>query len=252
MRKISIKRKARFLLVALGLLAISCSLNEPTENTRSVHSLKLIASYALDVSEPSGLALAPDGNSLWTVSDNTNQVFQLSLTGKILQTLSYKGRDLEGIAIDTLTHTFWVAEEHSRELVELDSTGSELQRHRILEGNDNSGLEGICIDAAHHFFTIKEKRPGLFIALNADFSVKSKMEIAFAKDFSGLCADTLLNRFWILSDQDESLFYWDLKQGALAQYKLEIPSPEGIAIDFSKGFFYMVSDSESKLYVFRK
>ena len=240
------------LIAALVLLAISCSLNEPTENVRSVHSLKLIDSYALDVKEPSGLALAPDGNSLWTVSDHTNQVFQLSLSGKILQTLSYKGRDLEGIAIDTLKHTFWVAEEHSRELVELDSTGSELQRHRILQGYDNSGLEGLCIDAEHHFFTIKEKRPGLFISLNPDFTVKNKMEITFARDFSGLCADTLLNRFWILSDQDESLFYWDLKQGVLAQYKLEISSPEGIAIDFVKGIFYVVSDSESRLYVFKE
>ena len=252
MNRFVIKRRYILLLLGFGLLLMYCSLNEQTENARSVHSLKLINSYALDVSEPSGLALAPDGNSLWTVSDNTNQVFQLSITGRILQTLSYKGRDLEGISIDTLTHTFWVAEEHSRELVELDSTGLALQRHRILEGNDNSGLEGICIDANHRFFTIKEKRPGLFIALNADFSIMSKMEITFAKDFSGLCADTLLNRFWILSDQDESLFYWDFKQGVLAQYKLEIPNPEGIAIDFTKSIFYVVSDSESKLYVFKE
>lgn len=252
MRRFITKFGPVFFLVGLGFLTTFCSLNEPTDNNRSVHSLTLTNSFALEVTEPSGLALAADGKSLWTVSDNTNQVFQLSLTGQTLQTLSYQGRDLEGIAIDTVTHTFWVAEEHSRELVELDSSGRELQRHRILQGYDNSGLEGVCIDAEHRFFTIKEKKPGLFIALNSDFTIRTKTEITFARDFSGLCADTLLNRFWILSDQDESLFYWDVKQGVLAQYKLGIPNPEGIAIDFKNGIFYVVSDSEARLYVFKK
>ena len=244
------------IIVLLALLGTSsiltqCSLKEPTDTDQPVLSLKLLNSFALDVTEPSGLALNPDGQSLWTVSDNTNQVFQISLTGEILKTLAYQGRDLEGIAIDTLNHTFWVAEEHSRELVELDSTGKELQRHRILEGNDNSGLEGVCIDAEHRFFTIKEKKPGLFIAINPDFSIKSKMTITFAKDYSGLCADTLLKRFWILSDKDQTLFYWDSKQYVLASYKINVTNPEGIAIDFTNGLAYIVSDAKSKLYVFR-
>jgi len=239
------------IILSFGFLAIYCSLNEPTDSNRSVHSLKPIARYALEVSEPSGLALSQDKKSLWTVSDNTNQVFRLDLHGQILHTLSYQGRDLEGIAIDTVTQTLWVVEEHSRELVELDSTGKELQRHRILSGNDNSGLEGICIDGAHRFFTIKEKKPGMFIALNPDFTIKHKTEITFAADFSGLCADTLENRFWILSDQDESLFYWDTNQGVLRQYRLGVSGPEGIAIDFIQGIAYIVSDPESKLYVFK-
>ncbi|RLD12550.1 hypothetical protein DRI50_09025 [candidate division KSB1 bacterium] len=252
MRRIFARIRPFVLILGSLFLLTHCTLKEPADTDQSVLSLKLINSFALDVKEPSGLALNPDGKSLWTVSDNTNQVYQLSLTGQILQTLSYQGRDLEGIAIDTVTQTFWLAEEHSRELVELDSAGLELQRHRILEGNDNSGLEGICIDTNHHFFTLKEKKPGLFLSLNPDFCIKNKLELTFANDYSGLCADTLLNRFWILSDQDESLYYWDLNDGVIKKYKLGITGPEGIAIDFKNEIFYVVSDPESRLYVFKK
>ncbi len=226
-------------------------MNEPDVNERSVHSLQLVSSFPLQISEPSGLSLDFDGQALWTVSDQTNRVFKIDLQGHILKTLSYHGHDLEGIAADTIRHTLWIVEEHTREVVELDTTGRELQRHRILSGNDNSGLEGICIDAKHRFFVLKEKKPGLFIALNSDFTIKSKREITFAGDYSGMCADTLSNRFWILSDQDKSLFYWDRQNGVLSRYSLDVTKPEGIAVDFFAGLAYVVSDAQSVLYVFR-
>ncbi len=230
-----------------------CSLNEPTDTVQSVRSLKLIDSYLLEIREPSGLALSMDGKSLWTVSDNSNLIYQISLTGQILKTLSYQGQDLEGIAVDAKNNTLWVAEERTRELVNIDSTGQELQRYRILDGNDNSGLEGICIDANHHLFTIKEKKPGLFISLKPDFTIEKKLELNFANDYAGLCADSLTNRFWILSAQDQTLFYWDFSSHkVLSQFKLSLRTPEGIAIDFKHGRFYIVSDSEERLYVFTK
>ncbi len=226
-------------------------MNEPDVNERPVRSLQLVSSFPLQIPEPSGLSLDFDGQALWTVSDRSNRVIKIDLQGHILKTLSYQGHDLEGITVDTVRHTLWIVEEHTREVVELDTTGRELERHRILSGNDNSGLEGICIDAEHRFFVVKEKKPGLFIALNSDFTIKSKREISFAGDFSGMCADTLLNRFWILSDQDESLFYWDRQKGVLSRYSLDVTKPEGIAVDFNKGLAYVVSDARSVLYVFR-
>ncbi|WP_169833690.1 SdiA-regulated domain-containing protein [Caldithrix abyssi] len=234
-----------------SVFLIQCSLTEPEDTTPPVRSLTLVNSYALDVAEPSGLALTPDGSALWTVSDHSNRIVQISLTGKRLKTLSYQGNDLEGVVIDPTAHTLWVAEERSRELVEVDSTGKELQRHRILDGDDNSGLEGVCFDVLRRLFTIKEKQPGLLMALNADFSIRWQKELSFAGDYSGLCADTLLNRFWILSDQDESLFLWDTNAGLVGQYKLNIVGPEGIAIDFARGLIYVVSDPQSRLYVFK-
>ncbi len=234
-----------------SIFLIQCSLTEPEEAPPPVQSLTLVNSYALDVAEPSGLALTSNASALWTVSDHSNRIVQISLTGKRLKTLSYQGEDLEGVAIDPIAQTLWVAEERSRELVEVDSTGIELQRHRILDGDDNSGLEGICFDVQRHLFTIKEKQPGLFLALSADFSIRLQKELTFAEDYSGLCADTLLDRFWILSDQDESLFLWDINAGLVNQYKLNIVGPEGIAIDFARSLIYVVSDPQARLYVFK-
>ncbi len=238
---------AGFLFVQLG-----CSLSESTEPEQSAPALKQVAVYELSIPEPSGLTLQSDGQSLWTVSDQTNQVYRINLTGTVLQTLKYQGEDLEGIAYDSTEHCLWVAEEVSRELVKLDLQGNELERHKLLSGSDNSGLEGVCIDGNHRFFALKEKRPGLFLVLNTDFTVQQKIELQFAGDYSGLWADTVSGRFWIVSDESQMLFLWDISQGVLQQYSLPITKAEGIAVDTQKGLFYLVSDAESRLYVLSK
>jgi len=241
------------LLLLLGVtfaLLEGCSLTEPAPDESSARFLKPLHTYELTVAEPSGLSLNADNTFLWTVSDQTNHVYKMTLTGQVVDTLRYEGYDLEGITFDSARQVLWVAEEHSRELVKLDLKGNELERHRILEGFDNSGLEGLCIDREHNFFTIKEKSPGLFLALNPDFSIKRQIELTFDDDNSGLWADTLQNRFWILSDQSQSFYLWSPDKGVIRQFKIPVKKPEGIAIDFQNALVYIVSDAESKLYVF--
>ena len=237
-------------LLLIWLILWNCTTRESTAPPPSAPRLNLLVSYDLSVPEPSGLSLGAKGQSLWMVSDQTNRVYHLDLTGKILQTLSYVGTDLEGIAYDSLRNCLWVVEEQTRELVKLDFGGAELARHRILNGQDNSGLEGVCLDGQGTLFVLKEKLPGLFIKLSQDFSIEKQVTLDFARDYSGLCCDTAVGRFWVVSDESRRIYLWDSQKGVQKQFDLSIPKAEGIARDFSRNRLYVVSDSEAKLYIF--
>ncbi len=242
-------------LIALGFIFllgafVACRLNEPSAEQAAAHSLKLLNTFDLQVPEPSGLTLNPSGTRLWTVSDQTNRVYELDLQGQVLQTLPFQGQDLEGIAYDSLRNVLWIVEEKSRELIKLSLQGTELERHKILEGNDNSGLEGIAIDGQHTFYCLKEKNPGLLLVLNPDFTIKQQLELDFAADYSALWADTSSAGLWILSDQDQALYFWNLQSQTAKKYRISVTKPEGLAIDFNRSLAYVVSDAESRLFVF--
>ncbi len=235
----------------MTLFLSGCSLHDATapENRRS--GFVLLTSAHLEVPEPSGLSLGAGRASLWTVSDQTGRVYQLDLGGKVLQKLPYVGTDLEGVAFDSIRQCLWVVEEEKRELVKLSLAGRELERHRLLAGSDNSGLEGICVDSRGGLFALKEKNPGLFLRLNPDLTLAEKRPVNFAPDFSGICADTARNCFWIVSDQGRELFLWSPEKGVLKSLALGFPKAEGVAVDFWRKRVYIVSDSEEKLFVYK-
>ena len=239
------------ILLVLVILAFSCSTEEYPIIQPENEVIEPLATYHVEVAEPSGLCFANDYNSLWTVSDNTAKVYHIDLTGQIINTLNYIGVDLEGIAYDSTTNTIWVAEEINREIVQLNLSGTEQNRYKILEGSDNNGLEGICLNSENTFFVLKEKLPGQFIELNPDFSVKTKKTIDFAYDYSGICCDTIIDRFWIVSDESKKLFLWDKNSGVIKEYSIHIDKAEGIACSLIDGKIYIISDSESKMYVFK-
>lgn len=234
----------------LPVLFCKCSTSEPAAPQQQAPQLQLLATFSLNVPEPSGLSLGSEAKSLWTVSDQTNRIYRLDLSGKVLQTLAYTGIDLEGVVFDTTRKVLWVAEEQTREIVKVDLSGAELERHRILNGQDNSGLEGICLDSSGTIFLLKEKNPGLFIELNRDFSVKQQLELGFAGDYSGICCAGAPGEFWIVSDQSQMVYRWSRKNGVSERYSLPINKAEGVAYNVTNGRLYVVSDSEAKLYVF--
>lgn len=237
----------KLILIFVSLLMmISCSIKE----TKHVEKrLILDDTYPLEILEPSGLTYCETDNTLWTVSDNTNQIYQIDMEGNILQTLAYVGEDLEGICYDYSTSTLWIVEESLNELVNVSLQGVELQRYAIpIPTGDNSGLEGVCIGQDHTFYLLKEKNPGKFIELNDDFSIKISMDLDFAGDYSGMCWDEGNETFLIVSDQDRELFYWTKDQGVLESYSLDFEKAEGVAIIPSTNVLYLVSDSEQTLY----
>jgi uncharacterized protein YjiK len=236
-------------VIMIALMVVSCS----TQEAKHVEKrLILDDEFALDILEPSGLAYCETDNTLWTVSDNTNQIYQIDMDGNILQTLAYVGQDLEGICYDYSTSTLWVVEESLNDLVNVSLQGVELQRYDIpIPTGDNSGLEAVCIGKDHTFYLMKEKNPGKFIELNDDFSIKNSLELDFADDYSGMCWDDENEVFWIVSDQSREAFLWTETTGVTENYSLNFEKAEGVALVPGTDYVYIVSDSEQTLYKYR-
>ena len=215
-------------------------------------TLTLVASHAMDVSEPSDLAIDATGTILWAVTNNPDSVYQLDLTGKKTKSLGFGGQDLEGIAYDASDGTLWVAEENRREVIHLGADGAVLSRQSLsLTGQPNSGLEGICLDDAGTFFLLNEKEPGMFLELGAGMSIAARETLTFAGDYSGLAYDPPSASFWIVSDQSKRLYQWKRAGGIQKSFDLPFPKAEGVALDLAAHLVYIVSDSENRLYVYR-
>ena len=256
-RRIPRRRRA---IVSIGTIAVAvafaaaglsgCKGSDPA--APPIPTLPLLASFALDMNEPSDLAIDETGTLLWTVGNNPDSVYQLDTSGKRLKALNYSGQDLEGIAYDPATHTLWAAEENLRALVHLDLDGNVLLQHNLgLTGEQNSGLEGVSYDGGGSLVVVNEKLPGMFIQLNPDLSIASKDTLTFAGDYSGITYEPTSASFWIVSDQSHRLYRWTRAGGVAAQYDLPFPKPEGVAFDPATNRVYVVSDSEKRLYVFQ-
>ncbi len=232
-------------------LISSCSVGENSvQPENSGVSLKVLKQYNLNVPEPSGLAFHVDKKNLWTVSDQTGNVYKINLAGQVIEALEIGADDLEGVFFHRGFQSLLVVEEYLADVLRIDTLGVVSNRYEILRTHDNSGLEGICADNDGNIFVLKEKAPGKWIALNSDFSIKEEIELHFAPDYSDITPDTTLNRFWILSDQAKQVFLWDKNDGVIEKYNVPVENPEGIAIDFENKIFYIVSDAQQKFFIF--
>jgi len=242
-------KKLGLSLIALSIL-VGCSIQDfvgPIQDPE----LKLINEYNLSVSEPSGLTLNSDFTELWTVSDNTNHVYKLSLTGNVLRELNYEGNDLEGIVFDSSNNTLLLVEERLREIVNIDLNGNEISRQTVnLPGTANSGLEGICLDTTNTIYVLNEKQPNIWAKLKSDFSTQFQKEINEVGDLSGMTYDKINQMFWIVSDESKQLFRWDTNQGTVKSFDLSFAKAEGVAYDYNQNRIYIVSDETNKLYIY--
>jgi len=236
------------------LLISNCSEKLPTDSNPPEETgpeLKLVSTVNIQVDEPSGLCFSIDKSFLWTVSDHTRKVYKVDYDGNVIETLSYIGNDLEGIAVDPSDSTIWVAEEYLSQIVQLDTLGNELNRVTITGAAGNSGLEGITLNTStNHFFLLKEKNPGVLIELDQNFNLLQYKRINFAFDYSGIFFESQNEQLWIVSDQNEKVYKCDLAGSVLTEYSIEVPQPEGIAVDIGNSLVYIVSDSHEKLYKF--
>ena len=246
---LQLKKNIVITILSIFLVFISCSKN----NDVSINNqLELIASYKTNVSEPSGLAINSTGTVLYTVSDNTNKIYKLSTAGNILQTFNYIGNDLEGVSLFTDTKLL-LAEERTKEIVEYDMSTSSYQKHKIeYENNDeNSGIEGVSYNANDNsIFILNEKNPGLLMRLRSNYSIISTYKLNFASDYSGIFYESSSNNLWIVSDQNKTINKCNLVGELIKSYPISVTKAEGIAVTNDK--IYIVSDLDSKLYIFKK
>lgn len=233
------------------------------------------------LSEPSGLALAPDG-SLWTVCDENRRLFRIDFEGQIQESLKIGNRGLEGITCDAAGRICVVDEDVSKIIVYDSQTGDEISNRRLhdLEGFasiaahfediDGNGLEGITFDTdRNELLLLKEADPGLLIAVSSELERITTVEILDEQtgfttkrkkmDFSGMCFDATRNLLWILSEEARCVFTFDRRQGRIVQrhslkkkqHGHSIRFAEGVAVDRNSERLYVVSDDDAKLYQFR-
>lgn len=227
----------------------SCS---TTESSSENNSLTLIEEFSLNIPEPSGLSFQTSENILWAVSDHTGKIYKLKPNGTISQIIDIEGNDLEGIAFDETDNTLWVVEEENRKLIHLTTAGNLLEEIQLsVPGSSAHGLEGICLDDNHHIWVLNEKEPGILIELSSDFFIENEYELDFAIDYSGIYFDKSSRNFWIVSDESGKIFKWNPQNGKTQEFNLSVQKAEGVVFSDQDSLFYVVSDSEEKLYVFR-
>tara|TARA_B100000959_G_C14971427_1_gene619878 strand:- start:76 stop:1071 length:996 start_codon:yes stop_codon:yes gene_type:complete len=212
-----------------------------------------IYSFSLDLLSPSGLTFSSDLRSLWTLSDKPGGlIYHVSLKGAIISSLSYNGSDMEGITRNNSDNTFWVVEESSGELVNLDSSGSEIERVYVSGSYEgDGGLEGIALNETNgHIYLLKEKDPGILIELDHEFNMLQFNSLFFAQDFSGIWYDQTYNQLWIVSDQEKTVFKCDTTGAVLKSYSIQNEKMEGIAADIENKRVYLVNDVNDKLYIY--
>ncbi len=231
---------------------ISCSDDNGGGDDIIKDKLELIFSNRINVKEPSGLAINKSESILYTVSDHTAQVYMLSTTGNVIQTLNYKGNDLEGVSTFK-ANKLLLAEERTKEIVEFDMTTGAYTKHRIDYNNndENSGIEGVAYaENINAIFILNEKNPGKLIRLRSDFSVSTEYDLKFASDYSGIYYDNGMKELWIVSDESKTINKCTLTGDLIDSYSIGVLQAEGIAI--AKDKIYVVSDAEEELYIFKK
>ncbi len=241
-----------FLLSAFFLSG--CSIDDANGTEADSSELTEVFSARISVPEPSGLSLHINGKSLWTVSDQTAQVYQISLKGQLLKTLSYRGQDLEGISQSPLDGSLWIVEERKREMVQLDTLGNELARHKVsVEVRDeNSGLEGIVANPNNdHLFVLNEKMPALFMNVSSDATVRYSKTIHYVNDCSGIAAEANGAFLWMVSDESRTIVKCDTSGSEIESYRIGVDKAEGIAVSRADSLIYIVSDSKQKLYIYQ-
>ena len=235
------------LTVISTLLLIYCK----EESQPSKDPLSYIGAYTISVPEPSGLDLTYKEDGFWTVSDETSTIYKLDGDGNVVQTFKIEGIDFEGITVMDESKLAIVLE-RKREVVILDTSGTELIRTRLpFKGRENSGLEGITYNPNNgHFYILNEKEPTMLIELNRKLEVVKVDTLNLAKDVSGIYLDVENNVLWILSDIDQLIMKTDLNGNLLDKINISIVQPEGITIDKKGKRLYIVSDKKETLYVF--
>lgn len=242
-----------FLMIFTGLFVLLNACDKATSLPQE-RNLELLFSYSVTVPEPSGLALAADGNSLWTVSDESGKLYRMDLQGQTLSSIDIEGEDLEGVAAGPSAGQLWVVEERKRELLKVDLTGSVLERHSLaVEQNElNAGLEGVTYDArSGQLYLLNEHDPRVLLKTATDGTIRNTRAIDYLKDLSGIDFDSTDSTLWLVSDESAQIVHCDTSGNKLESFTIDVQQAEGIAVNHADSLIYIISDPEEKLYIYK-
>ncbi len=249
MKRNSLKSILSKPVLAFFVLLFIYSCKSSTENEISDPHLELIATYPLEIEQPSDITFNSDYTAYWIVGGGKEKIYKTDLNGNILQTLSFKGEDPEGIYYDGVSQTLWITEEELREVVQLDLNGNELARYKTnITGTSNNGFEGIVFDDEKNIYLANEKNPRKIIVFNKNFNKLREIDFDYAEDLSGLYYNTSTKNFFVLSDESKALFVWNTENKLIDKFDLPFTKSEGITANPSTNKIIIVNDSLNTMY----
>ena len=229
----------------------------------------------IDLTEPSGLAVDPEGSGFWIVSDTTHTVFRLDANGDIAAYIGRddRMRDLEGVAHDVAQRRLLMVSErtgsivavsldppHRTAVVDIAALPSPADLSDALEDRQN-GLEGIAVNAeTGTVLVLKERSPRLLVemtpSLDRVISVRALNDILpDGEDVSGLAVDSKRRGIWILSDVGKSVYFLPDHDAAIdtidlfwmdGTKKRALKNAEGAALSPDGRSLFVVTDDEWK------
>ncbi|MHC1739168.1 MAG: SdiA-regulated domain-containing protein [Ignavibacteriaceae bacterium] len=239
--------------IALTLFLCGCDRDGGTTTPPPgpvVKNLEIISTLSISVSEPSGLAYNHLDTTLYTVSDGNPILYKLDFNGKILSTVAVNASDLEGIVLSSNCDTIYVVQEAKQLVTAFKPDGTLLYSFPVKVAiSISSSLEGITIDNSGNLVVLNEKDPMMVLKFKNSIEIWRKT-LNYSLDISDICYDNSLNCFWIVSDESKTVLKLSEDCELISRYSISLPKGEGISVIGDR--IYIVSDSESKMYVFKK
>jgi uncharacterized protein YjiK len=237
------------MILILLLIFYGCGKDDPVV----AKDLTRLSAAVLIIPETSGLSYYKSDNTFLTVSDSTDRVYVITKEGEVLDTLSYDGKNLEGVAYDAVNSRIFVVEEHSSQVVQLDTLGNEKFRFTVdLDNTDPMhGLEGITYNPLNgHLYVVSEKTPSILFEMNTTGELVAQHDLGFMEDYSSVFFDKTGNNLWILSDQSEMMVKCDMEGKPLEWFYTGIKDGEGSVVDVPNSRMFIVTDSGNTLFTF--
>lgn len=207
----------------------------------------------LAVREPSGLAFNANTGNLFTHNDDNNaNIFKISSTGQVLDSLMVSGNDFEGIAFNASYDTLYTVEESAFIIAKYLLDGTRIGEIAVDHTPGlTDGLEGIVVDPTDgHIFVLQEKNPSQLVELSPAGTELNRFSLNFSDDVSGMTIHPVWNTLFIVSDQGYSLNEVTKTGEYLRSWQIPLDQVEGVAFGATDTILYMVSDRGGKFYEF--
>ncbi len=209
--------------------------------------------FDMPFDEPSGLVYNMETGTLFTNNDGTiSNIYEISTSAELLNTLVVNGSDFEGIAFSVNYDTIFVVEEANWKVVMLNLDGELIGEFEV-DHNQNqvNGLEGITIDPeTGHIFVLGEKNNPQLIELTVNGVELFRTELDFSPDVSGITIHPVWKTLFIVSDEAYSLNEVTKTGEFLRSWYIPLDQAEGVTFGENEHVIYMVADRGSKLYNF--